>query len=136
MLITGESGAGKTENTKKVIQYLTAVAGKGGGVGLLEDQLLKCNPILEALANAKTLRNDNSSRFGKFIEVQFNAAGYISGAIISVYLLEKSRTVQVVKDERTFHIFYQLLEGAPKEWVKKLHLGKPSDYKYLTQSDW
>jgi myosin heavy subunit len=134
MLITGESGAGKTENTKKVIQYLTTVAGKGGGVGLLEEQLLGANPILEALANAKTMRNDNSSRFGKFIEIQFNAAGYINGAVISVYLLEKSRTVQVAKDERTFHIFYQLIEGASKELNAKLHLGKVGDYKYLTQS--
>ena len=85
LLITGESGAGKTENTKKVIQYLAAVAGKseGGRPGQLEEQLLEANPILEAFGNAMTVRNNNSSRFGKFIEIQFNSSGYIIGASVN-----------------------------------------------------
>jgi len=91
ILITGESGAGKTENTKKVIQYMAAVAGRTGGGGKLEEQVLQANPILESFGNAKTTRNNNSSRFGKFIVIQFNAAGFISGASIDSYLLEKSR---------------------------------------------
>jgi myosin protein heavy chain len=82
MLITGESGAGKTENTKKVIQYLASIAGRGGQQGQLEVQLLQANPLLEALGNAKTLKNNNSSRFGKFIKITFDKAGYISGASI------------------------------------------------------
>lgn len=97
MLITGESGAGKTENTKKVIQYLAHIAGRVGGEGLLEQQLLEANPILESFGNAKTLKNDNSSRFGKFIRVQFNHSGNVAGATIQSYLLEKSRVVWQAK---------------------------------------
>uniref|UniRef100_A0A8C6TI91 Myosin, heavy chain 14, non-muscle n=1 Tax=Neogobius melanostomus TaxID=47308 RepID=A0A8C6TI91_9GOBI len=123
-LKAGESGAGKTENTKKVIQYLAHVASshKGGiyessyvsvcSQGELERQLLQANPILEAFGNAKTVKNDNSSRFGKFIRINFDVAGYIVGANIETYLLEKSRATRQAKDERTFHIFYQLLCGA------------------------
>lgn len=96
---------------------------------------LACNPILEAVANAKTLRNDNSSRFGKFIEVQFNAAGYISGAIISVYLLEKSRVVNLAKGERNFHVFYQLIAGMPDKWKKALQLGAATEYRYIAMGD-
>nr|XP_042712142.1 myosin-10-like [Chrysemys picta bellii] len=125
ILCTGESGAGKTENTKKVIQYLAHVASShkarkeqsvpsSGPVsyGELERQLLQANPILEAFGNAKTVKNDNSSRFGKFIRINFDVAGYIVGANIETYLLEKSRAIRQAKDERTFHIFYQLLVGA------------------------
>nr|CAH7753273.1 unnamed protein product [Callosobruchus chinensis] len=116
ILCTGESGAGKTENTKKVIQYLAYVAAskspKGSGAGGLEQQLLQANPILEAFGNAKTIKNDNSSRFGKFIRINFDASGYIAGANIETYLLEKSRAIRQAKYERTFHIFYQLLAGA------------------------
>uniref|UniRef100_A0A8C1NFF0 Myosin, heavy chain 14, non-muscle n=1 Tax=Cyprinus carpio TaxID=7962 RepID=A0A8C1NFF0_CYPCA len=122
ILCTGESGAGKTENTKKVIQYLAHVASshKSGTLGRpkdsalqgeLERQLLQANPILEAFGNAKTVKNDNSSRFGKFIRINFDVAGYIVGANIETYLLEKSRAIRQAKDERTFHIFYQLLSG-------------------------
>lgn len=112
ILITGESGAGKTENTKKVIGYMAAVAGSGatkeGEVGL-EDQIVQTNPILEAWGNAKTIRNNNSSRFGKFIRVHFGNTGKLSGGDIEVYLLEKSRVVFQLSAERNYHIFFQIM---------------------------
>uniref|UniRef100_A0A6M2DP06 Putative myosin class v heavy chain n=1 Tax=Xenopsylla cheopis TaxID=163159 RepID=A0A6M2DP06_XENCH len=135
ILCTGESGAGKTENTKKVIQYLAYVAAskpKGAGAGELEQQLLQANPILEAFGNAKTVKNDNSSRFGKFIRINFDASGYISGANIETYLLEKSRAIRQAKDERTFHIFYQLLAGASAEHREKFILEDPKSYPFLS----
>lgn len=120
ILVTGESGAGKTENTKKVIQYLAAVAtsedtrSKSGGRSFsnLSEQILRANPILEAFGNAQTVRNNNSSRFGKFIRIEFSRAGQIAGAYIDWYLLEKSRVVHINSQERNYHIFYQLLKGA------------------------
>ncbi|XP_024122915.1 myosin-10 isoform X2 [Oryzias melastigma] len=158
ILCTGESGAGKTENTKKVIQYLAHVASshKSGSLGRnkeavqmdgcrsltrcstlvnrgeLERQLLQANPILEAFGNAKTVKNDNSSRFGKFIRINFDVAGYIVGANIETYLLEKSRAIRQAKDERTFHIFYQLLCGATEETRADLLLGNADQYRFLT----
>uniref|UniRef100_A0AAX7V2G6 Myosin, heavy chain 14, non-muscle n=1 Tax=Astatotilapia calliptera TaxID=8154 RepID=A0AAX7V2G6_ASTCA len=139
ILCTGESGAGKTENTKKVIQYLAHVASshKGGtlaaaSAGELERQLLQANPILEAFGNAKTVKNDNSSRFGKFIRINFDVAGYIVGANIETYLLEKSRATRQAKDERTFHIFYQLLCGASEETRADLLLGTADQYRFLS----
>ncbi|XP_037927144.1 myosin heavy chain, non-muscle isoform X2 [Hermetia illucens] len=135
ILCTGESGAGKTENTKKVIQYLAYVAAskpKGSGAGELEQQLLQANPILEAFGNAKTVKNDNSSRFGKFIRINFDASGYISGANIETYLLEKSRAIRQAKDERTFHIFYQLLAGASPEQKEKFILDDIKTYSFLS----
>uniref|UniRef100_A0A672NXX3 Myosin-10-like n=1 Tax=Sinocyclocheilus grahami TaxID=75366 RepID=A0A672NXX3_SINGR len=142
ILCTGESGAGKTENTKKVIQYLAHVASshKSGTLGRpkdsalqgeLERQLLQANPILEAFGNAKTVKNDNSSRFGKFIRINFDVAGYIVGANIETYLLEKSRAIRQAKDERTFHIFYQLLSGASEAMRKELLLGSADQYRFL-----
>merc|ERR1712228_507902 len=114
MLITGESGAGKTENTKKVISYLAAVAApkKKDGVkkAALEDQIVATNPILESYGNAKTSRNDNSSRFGKFIRIHFTASGKLAGCDIVSYLLEKSRITWEQEVERSYHIFYQLLQ--------------------------
>merc|ERR1712123_356865 len=114
MLITGESGAGKTENTKKVISYLAAVAtGAGKKVEKkvsLEDQIVDTNPILESYGNAKTARNDNSSRFGKFIRIHFTQSGKLAGCDIVSYLLEKSRITQQQSVERSYHIFYQLLQ--------------------------
>jgi myosin-5 len=108
IIISGESGAGKTETAKIAMQYLAAL---GGGSGI-EYEILKTNPILEAFGNAKTLRNDNSSRFGKLIEIHFSESGKISGAQIQTFLLEKSRVVQCAEGERSYHIFYQLCAGA------------------------
>merc|ERR1711990_451296 len=114
MLITGESGAGKTENTKKVITYLAMVATGGGKKSekkvSLEDQIVATNPILESYGNAKTARNDNSSRFGKFIRIHFTASGKLAGCDIVSYLLEKSRITEQQEVERSYHIFYQLLQ--------------------------
>ncbi|XP_050671121.1 myosin heavy chain, non-muscle isoform X1 [Leptidea sinapis] len=146
ILCTGESGAGKTENTKKVIQYLAYVAaskpkGSGAGptpqliIGELEQQLLQANPILEAFGNAKTVKNDNSSRFGKFIRINFDASGYIAGANIETYLLEKSRAIRQAKDERTFHIFYQLLAGATPEQRAEYIIEDPKSYPFLTNGN-
>merc|ERR1719216_711493 len=140
MLITGESGAGKTENTKMVIAYLAAVAAppKKAGVDAkkvsLEDQIVATNPILESYGNAKTSRNDNSSRFGKFIRIHFNGAGKLAGCDIESYLLEKSRITQQQEVERSYHIFYQLLQphvAAMKE--KCLVTDDIYDYQYVSQ---
>merc|ERR1719244_590651 len=140
ILCTGESGAGKTENTKKVIQYLAYVAAskpKGSShaptSGELEQQLLKANPILEAFGNAKTVKNDNSSRFGKFIRINFDASGYIAGANIETNLLEKARIIRQAPDERTFHIFYQLLTGASQELKSQMILEDARNYTFMTK---
>ncbi|KAH8589731.1 P-loop containing nucleoside triphosphate hydrolase protein [Bisporella sp. PMI_857] len=121
ILVTGESGAGKTENTKKVIQYLAAVAHSESPVksrtqqhSNLSQQILRANPILEAFGNAQTVRNNNSSRFGKFIRIEFTRTGTIAGAFIDWYLLEKSRVVRLNPQERNYHVFYQLLKGADR----------------------
>ncbi|XP_065826219.1 myosin heavy chain, striated muscle-like [Oscarella lobularis] len=135
ILITGESGAGKTENTKKVVQYLASVASAAGDKhkGNLEDRVIRCNPLLEAFGNAKTIRNDNSSRFGKFIRIHFGPGGKIAGADIEHYLLEKSRVVRQQKGERCYHFFYQLLDGADETLREKLLLKstKAADYHFL-----
>eukprot|EP00051_Salpingoeca_urceolata_P027910 m.483909 g.483909 ORF g.483909 m.483909 type:complete len:1476 (-) comp23118_c0_seq1:127-4554(-) len=198
ILCTGESGAGKTENTKKVMQYLAHVASSGhtssrkaagrfGSIphksknelmsdalsgfsgkfsalkksvrrwrrkrsrkssiaavasteglielGDLEQQVLSANDILEPFGNAKTTRNGNSSRFGKFIRVIFDESGYLSGAQIDTYLLEKARVLQQLPDERNFHVFYQLLSGADPQLRARLQLKSPNDYVYLTNAD-
>jgi len=124
---SGESGAGKTENTKKVIQYLAAVAidnSSSKQLGTLENQILQANPILEAFGNAQTMRNNNSSRFGKFIRIEFTRTGQIAGAFIDWYLLEKSRVVCQNRDERNYHIFYQLLRGASRQMREMFLLGE------------
>merc|ERR1719433_2082810 len=138
MLITGESGAGKTENTKKVISYLAAVAApkKKDGVkkAALEDQIVATNPILESYGNAKTSRNDNSSRFGKFIRIHFTQAGKLCGCDIESYLLEKSRITQQQEVERSYHIFYQLLQPHVPTMKAECHLGDDIyDYSYVSQ---
>ncbi|CAO2641745.1 Myosin-11 (Fragments) [Lemmus lemmus] len=145
ILCTGESGAGKTENTKKVIQYLAVVASSHKGkkdssitqgpsfaYGELEKQLLQANPILEAFGNAKTVKNDNSSRFGKFIRINFDVTGYIVGANIETYLLEKSRAIRQARDERTFHIFYYLIAGAKEKMKSDLLLENFNSYTFLS----
>ncbi|NXD63200.1 MYH9 protein, partial [Eolophus roseicapillus] len=134
-LYRGESGAGKTENTKKVIQYLAHVASSHKSKkdqGELERQLLQANPILEAFGNAKTVKNDNSSRFGKFIRINFDVNGYIVGANIETYLLEKSRAIRQAKEERTFHIFYYLLSGAGEHLKTDLLLEPYNKYRFLS----
>ncbi|XP_075689625.1 myosin-9 [Rhinoderma darwinii] len=138
ILCTGESGAGKTENTKKVIQYLAYVASSHKSKkdqGELERQLLQANPILEAFGNAKTVKNDNSSRFGKFIRINFDVNGYIVGANIETYLLEKSRAIRQAKDERTFHIFYYLLSGAGEHLKTDLLLEAYNKYRFLSNGN-
>ncbi|CAN7097649.1 unnamed protein product [Brassica rapa subsp. narinosa] len=131
IIISGESGAGKTETAKIAMQYLAAL---GGGSGI-EYEILKTNPILEAFGNAKTLRNDNSSRFGKLIEIHFSETGKISGAKVQTFLLEKSRVVQCAEGERSYHIFYQLCAGASPTLREKLNLTSAEEYKYLQQSN-
>merc|ERR550532_3369498 len=139
MLITGESGAGKTENTKKVISYLAAVAAPKKKPGqekkvALEDQIVATNPILESYGNAKTSRNDNSSRFGKFIKIHFNTAGKLCGCDIESYLLEKSRITQQQEVERSYHIFYQLLQPHVPTMQAECLLGDDIyDYIYVSQ---
>eukprot|EP00268_Persea_americana_P033900 TRINITY_DN33547_c0_g1_i3.p1 TRINITY_DN33547_c0_g1~~TRINITY_DN33547_c0_g1_i3.p1 ORF type:complete len:1225 (-),score=304.05 TRINITY_DN33547_c0_g1_i3:415-4089(-) len=131
IIISGESGAGKTETAKIAMQYLAAL---GGGSGI-ENEVLQTNPILEAFGNAKTLRNDNSSRFGKLTEIYFGTTGKICGAKIQTFLLEKSRVVQRAKGERSYHIFYQLCAGAPPPLKERLNLKEANEYEYLKQSD-
>ncbi|XP_013916506.1 PREDICTED: myosin-15 [Thamnophis sirtalis] len=144
MLITGESGAGKTVNTKRVIQYFATVAaiGEPGKKsqpatktgGTLEDQIIQANPALEAFGNAKTLRNDNSSRFGKFIRIHFGTTGKLSSADIEIYLLEKSRVIFQQPGERCYHIFYQILSGKKAELQDMLLVStNPYDYHFCSQ---
>ncbi|KAM4535463.1 uncharacterized protein V3H82_025223 [Fundulus diaphanus] len=154
ILCTGESGAGKTENTKKVIQYLAVVASSHKGkkdvnpesvaaavakqqqagslaYGELEKQLLQANPILEAFGNAKTIKNDNSSRFGKFIKLNFDVTGFLVGANIDTYLLEKSRCIRQGNTERAFHIFYYMVAGAKDKMREELLLEDFNSYRFL-----
>ncbi|XP_038110370.1 myosin heavy chain, muscle isoform X13 [Culex quinquefasciatus] len=120
MLITGESGAGKTENTKKVIAYFATIGASSKKSAeeekkiSLEDQVVQTNPVLEAYGNAKTVRNDNSSRFGKFIRIHFTGSGKLGGADIETYLLEKARVISQQTLERSYHIFYQMMSGSVK----------------------
>ncbi|XP_047224529.1 myosin-7-like isoform X2 [Girardinichthys multiradiatus] len=145
ILITGESGAGKTVNTKRVIQYFASIAAVPGAgkkdaasekKGTLEDQIIQANPALEAFGNAKTIRNDNSSRFGKFIRIHFDNRGKLASADIETYLLEKSRVTYQLKAERDYHIFYQILSQAKPELLEMLLItNNPYDYAFISQGE-
>ncbi|XP_042064590.1 myosin-2-like isoform X1 [Salvia splendens] len=132
IFISGESGAGKTETANIAMQYLAALGGGGGGI---ECKVVQTICILEAFGNAKTARNNSSSRFGKLIEIIFNAAGKICGAKIQTFLLEKSRVVQLSQGERSYNIFYQLCSGVPSGLRGRLRLKSASEYNYLNQSE-
>ncbi|XP_037024276.1 unconventional myosin IC isoform X1 [Bradysia coprophila] len=136
ILISGESGSGKTEASKRVLQYIAAASGHISTVEGVKDKLLQSNPLLEAFGNAKTNRNDNSSRFGKYMDVQFNFAGEPEGGNILNYLLEKSRVIHQSSGERNFHIFYQLLCGGDDNLLRELQLKRNLDtFYYLTDGD-
>ncbi|KAM9294283.1 unconventional myosin-Ie-like [Gastrophryne carolinensis] len=134
VIISGESGAGKTVAAKYIMGYISKVSGGGPKVQHVKDIILKSNPLLEAFGNAKTVRNNNSSRFGKYFEIQFSRGGEPDGGKISNFLLEKSRVVSQNTGERNFHIFYQLLEGATAEDRENLGVTSPDYYFYLNQS--
>nr|CAB3264111.1 myosin-7 [Phallusia mammillata] len=140
ILITGESGAGKTENTKKVIQYFANIAAQttqkpdSEKKANLEDQIVQTNPVLEAWGNAKTIRNNNSSRFGKFIRIHFGTSGKLSGGDIESYLLEKSRVIFQLPAERSYHIFYQIMSSGKPDMIEQLCITtNPKDYQWISQ---
>uniref|UniRef100_A0A8D3BFG7 Unconventional myosin-VI n=1 Tax=Scophthalmus maximus TaxID=52904 RepID=A0A8D3BFG7_SCOMX len=130
IIVSGESGAGKTENTKFVLRYLTTTYGSGQDI---DERIVEANPLLEAFGNAKTVRNNNSSRFGKFVEIHFNDKNAVVGGFVSHYLLEKSRICMQSNDERNYHIFYRLCAGASEDIKKKLHLDSPDSFRYLNR---
>uniref|UniRef100_A0A673C303 Unconventional myosin-Ie-like n=1 Tax=Sphaeramia orbicularis TaxID=375764 RepID=A0A673C303_9TELE len=134
VIISGESGAGKTVAAKFIMSYVSKVSGGGDKVQHVKDIILQSNPLLEAFGNAKTVRNNNSSRFGKYFEIQFSRGGAPDGGKISNFLLEKSRVVSQNTGERNFHIYYQLLEGASGEQRENLGITTPDYYYYLNQS--
>uniref|UniRef100_A0AAQ5YZH6 Myosin motor domain-containing protein n=1 Tax=Amphiprion ocellaris TaxID=80972 RepID=A0AAQ5YZH6_AMPOC len=136
ILISGESGAGKTEASKKILQYYAITCPASEQVQTVKDRLLQSNPVLEAFGNAKTLRNDNSSRFGKYMDIQFDFKGAPVGGHIINYLLEKSRVVHQNHGERNFHIFYQLIEGGEEDLLRRLGLERsPLQYQYLVKGN-
>ncbi|XP_060545138.1 unconventional myosin-VI isoform X1 [Pantherophis guttatus] len=130
IIVSGESGAGKTENTKFVLRYLTESYGSGQDI---DDRIVEANPLLEAFGNAKTVRNNNSSRFGKFVEIHFNEKNSVVGGFVSHYLLEKSRICVQGPEERNYHIFYRLCAGAPENIREKLYLSSPDNFRYLNR---
>uniref|UniRef100_A0A8C9YCY1 Osteoclast-stimulating factor 1 n=1 Tax=Sander lucioperca TaxID=283035 RepID=A0A8C9YCY1_SANLU len=134
VIISGESGAGKTVAAKYIMSYVSKVSGGGDKVQHVKDIILQSNPLLEAFGNAKTVRNNNSSRFGKYFEIQFSRGGAPDGGKISNFLLEKSRVVSQNPGERSFHIYYQLLGGASSEQRENLGVTTPDYYLYLNQS--
>ncbi|XP_057697069.1 unconventional myosin-If isoform X1 [Corythoichthys intestinalis] len=134
VIISGESGAGKTVAAKYIMGYISKVSGGGAKVQHVKDIILQSNPLLEAFGNAKTVRNNNSSRFGKYFEIQFSRGGEPDGGKISNFLLEKSRVVSQNDSERNFHIYYQLIEGASAEQKEALGIMTPDYYFYLNQS--
>ncbi|KAJ8026461.1 Unconventional myosin-VI [Holothuria leucospilota] len=129
VIVSGESGAGKTETTKYILRYLTESHGQSAGI--IEQRIIEANPLLEAFGNAKTVRNNNSSRFGKFVEMHFNAKPQVVGGHVSHYLLEKPRVCWQSKAERNYHIFYYLCAGAPEKTRKDLKITQPDNYQYM-----
>lgn len=135
VIISGESGAGKTEAAKRIMQYIANVSGgTNSSIQEIKDMVLATNPLLESFGNAKTLRNNNSSRFGKYLEIQFNAQGEPVGANINNYLLEKTRVVGQIRDERSFHIFYQFTKAASETYRTNYGVQQPSAYSYTSKS--
>uniref|UniRef100_A0A8D3A8U6 Unconventional myosin-VI n=1 Tax=Scophthalmus maximus TaxID=52904 RepID=A0A8D3A8U6_SCOMX len=126
IIVSGESGAGKTENTKFVLRYLTTSYGTGQDI---DERIVEANPLLEAFGNAKTVRNNNSSRFGKFVEIHFNEKNTVVGGFVSHYLLEKSRICRQSPEERNYHIFYRLCAGASEDIREKFHLSSPDTFR-------
>ncbi|XP_071169197.1 unconventional myosin-IXb-like isoform X21 [Mytilus edulis] len=135
IVISGESGSGKTETNNLLLHHLTALSQKGAHGSGVEQTILGAGPVLEAFGNAKTVHNNNSSRFGKFVQVNYKENGMVHGAIVEKYLLEKSRIVSQAKNERNYHVFYYLLAGSDEEERETLHLLEPQDYTYLKQSE-
>uniref|UniRef100_A0A8B9GWC0 Myosin IHa n=1 Tax=Astyanax mexicanus TaxID=7994 RepID=A0A8B9GWC0_ASTMX len=136
ILISGESGAGKTEASKKILQYYAVSCPSSALLDTVRDRMLMSNPVLEAFGNAKTLKNDNSSRFGKYMDINFNFNGDPTGGHINNYLLEKSRVVHQNHGERNFHIFYQLVEGGEEDLLRQLGLERDTKhYNYLAQGE-
>jgi myosin I len=135
VIISGESGAGKTEAAKRIMQYVASVSGgESGDIKQIKDMVLATNPLLESFGNAKTLRNNNSSRFGKYLQIHFNAQGEPVGADITNYLLEKTRVVGQITNERNFHIFYQFTKGASKQYRELFGVQTPDTYVYTSRS--
>ncbi|XP_049335539.1 myosin VIa isoform X3 [Astyanax mexicanus] len=130
IIVSGESGAGKTENTKFVLRYLTTSYGTGQDI---DERIVEANPLLEAFGNAKTVRNNNSSRFGKFVEIHFNTKNAVVGGFVSHYLLEKSRICRQSQEERNYHIFYRLCAGASEDIREQFHLTSPDSFRYLNR---
>ncbi|XP_025992443.1 unconventional myosin-IXa isoform X4 [Solenopsis invicta] len=134
IVISGESGSGKTESTNFLLHHLTALSQKGSHGSGVEQTILSAGPVLEAFGNAKTAHNNNSSRFGKFIQVNYKENGMVHGAVVQKYLLEKSRIVSQGRNERNYHVFYYLLAGANEQEKQLLHLESCDRYNYLNKS--
>ncbi|GAB5592085.1 class II myosin [Umbelopsis nana] len=135
IIISGESGAGKTEAAKRIMQYVATVSGDGSSsIKEIKEMVLATNPLLESFGCAKTLRNNNSSRHGKYLEIKFNTKGEPVGAVITNYLLEKNRVVGQIENERNFHVFYQLTKGASPEYQEQFGLQGPESYLYTSRS--
>lgn len=133
--VSGESGAGKTEAAKRIMQYIANVSGGASSqIQEVKDMVLATNPLLESFGCAKTLRNNNSSRHGKYLEIQFNAQGEPIGANITNYLLEKNRVVGQIQNERNFHIFYQFTKAAPQQYREQFGIQTPESYLYTSRS--
>lgn len=134
IVISGESGSGKTESTNFLLHHLTALSQKGSHGSGVEQTILSAGPVLEAFGNAKTAHNNNSSRFGKFIQVNYKENGMVHGAVVQKYLLEKSRICSQGRNERNYHVFYYLIAGASEAEREQLHLLSADKYNYLSRT--